>query len=129
MKFLRNFFASLLAIAVFFGLGFIIFIGFITALSSSEKFIVQDNSVMRINLTAPLADRDFKDDLEELNLGGASLNRVGTVDLRKALESAANDDKIKGVVLYAPDLSGGFALGQEARRATSPDRSVSIGPS
>ena len=117
MKFLRNFAAALLAIAVFFGLGFVMFIVFITALSSSEKFVVQENSVMRINLTKPLADRDYNDDFEEFNFGGASLNRIGTVNLRRALEAAANDDKIKGVVLYAPGLSGGFALGQEARQA------------
>jgi len=119
MKFLRNFAASLLAIAVFFGLGFLMFIIFITVVSSSDKFEVKENSVMQINLTKPLADRDYQDDFEEFNFGAASLNRVGTVDLRKALETAASDNKIKGVVLYAPGLSGGYALGQEARRALS----------
>ena len=72
---------------------------------------------MRIDMTKPLADRDFNDDLDEFNFGGASLDRMGTIDLRKALEAAATDDKIKGLVLYAPGINGGFALGQEARKA------------
>jgi protease-4 len=117
MKFLRNFAASLLAISVFFGIGFILFIIFISALSSSEKFVVLDNSVMRIDLTKPLAERDFVDEFEEFNFGGAAMSRIGTIELRKALLGAAEDDKIRGVVLYAPGLNGGFALGQEARQA------------
>jgi len=119
MKFLRNFTAALLAISVFFGLGFVIFIIMISALSSSEKFIVQDNSVLKINLTRPLADRDFNDDFDSFDFGGGNINRIGTVNLRAALEHAATDDKIKGVVLYAPGLNGGYALGQEARKALS----------
>ena len=117
MKFLRNFAAALLAISVFFGLGFVLFIITISALSSSEKFVVQDNSVLRINLTRPLADRDFNDDFDSFDFGAGNINRIGTVNLRKALRNAASDEKIKGVVLYAPGLNGGFALGQEARQA------------
>lgn len=119
MKFLRNFAASLLAIAVFFGFGFVLFIIFISALGSSDEFVVQENSVLRINLTKPLAERDFVDEFEEFSFGGAAMSRIGTIELRRALLGAAEDDKIKGIVLYAPTIEGGFALTQEARKAIS----------
>ena len=115
MKFLRNFFASFLALVAFSILMFVIFIVVLSAMSDSEKFNVKQNSVLKISLTQPLADRDFDDPLSKFSLSGNE-NRIGIVDLKKALNQAANDEKIKGVVLYAHSLMGGFALGQEARR-------------
>jgi protease-4 len=115
MKFLRNFFASLLALAVFSTMIFVFFIIILSALDETEKFSVKQNSVLKISLTHPLADRDFDDPLAKFSLSGNE-NRIGIVDLRKALTNAADDENIKGVVLYAPSLMGGFALGQEVRQ-------------
>ena len=117
MKFLRNFFAAFLALAVFSTMIFVFFIVILSAMDDSEKFSVKSNSVLKISLTQPLADRDFDDPLAKFSLAGGSVNRIGIVDLRKALSQAANDDKIKGIVLYAPSVMGGIALGQEARQA------------
>lgn len=117
MKFLRNFFASLLALAVFSTIIFVLFIVILSAMNKTEKFSVKQNSVLKISLTQPLADRDFDDPLANFALPGSNENRIGIVDLRKALTQAADDDKIKGIVLYAPSLMGGFALGQELRQA------------
>jgi len=116
MKFLRNFFAAFLALVVFSTMIFVFFIVVISALEDTEKFSVKNNSVLKISLTQPLADRDFNDPFAKYAFTGTSANRIGIVDLRKALNQAATDDKIKGVVLYAPTLMGGFALGQEARQ-------------
>ncbi|MEN8251101.1 MAG: signal peptide peptidase SppA, partial [Bacteroidota bacterium] len=60
---------------------------------------------------------DFEDPFADMSFLGGEVDRIGVVNLRKALNQAASDDKIKGVVLYAPSLMGGFALGQEARKA------------
>jgi protease-4 len=119
MKFLRNFAAAFLAIAVFFGSGFFFFLIILASIDTKPEFTVRDNSILKIRLTEPLADRDFVDDFESFDLFGASINRIGVVDLRRALEQAASDDKIRGVVLYAPTVSGGYALAQEAREALS----------
>ena len=115
MKFLRNFFASFLALAVFSTMIFIFFIVIISAMENTEQFSVKSNSVLKIRLTQPLADRDFNEPFAKFALAGSNANRIGIVDLRKALNQAATDNNIKGVVLYAPTLMGGFALGQEAR--------------
>ncbi|MEN8250810.1 MAG: signal peptide peptidase SppA, partial [Bacteroidota bacterium] len=117
MKFLRNFLAALSALVVFSVFSLIIFFGMIAALEDTEKFTVKDNTVLKISLTQPLSDRDFEDPFADMSFLGGEVDRIGVVNLRKALNQAANDDKIKGVVLYAPSLMGGFALGQEARKA------------
>ena len=118
MKFLQNFAAAFLALAVFFGMGFFFLIVVLASMDTTEKFTVRDNSILKIELTQPLADRDFRDDFESINfLTGASVNRIGIAELRTALRHAATDDKIKGVYLYAPVLDRGYALGQEARAA------------
>lgn len=117
MKFLRNFAASLLAIAVFFGFGFVFFLIIVFSMEDTQEFQVVDNTVLKINFTEPMADRDFVEPLQSFDFLGNSTNRLGIIDLRKALQQAATDDRIKGVVLYAPGMQGGFALGQEARRA------------
>ncbi len=119
MKFLRNFFASFLAMLVFSAMVFVFFIVIISAMESSDKFNVKNNSVLKISLTQPLADRDIDDPLGKIWSIGGDENRIGIVNLRKALTKAASDDKIKGIVLYAPSLMGGFALGQEFRATLS----------
>ena len=117
MKFLRNFLAAFLALVVFSTITFVLFIGIVSALEDSDKFKVKSNSVLKISLTEQLADRDFDDPFAKLPFTTSNENRIGVIDLKKALSQAAEDDNIKGVVLYAPSLAGGFALGREARQA------------
>lgn len=119
MKFLRNFFAAFLALVVFSIISLVFFSIIISAMESSEKFTVKNNSVLKLSLTQTLADRDFEDPFAKYGMIGNSQERIGVVDVRKALVHAATDDKIKGVVIYAPGLAGGFALGQDVRDAIS----------
>lgn len=117
MKFLRNFLAAISALVVFSLLGFFFLMAIIAAMEDTEKYTVKDNSILKISFSQPLADRDFDDPFSNMSFAGDNMNRIGVINLRKALDHAATDDKIKGVVLYAPSLMGGFALGQEARKA------------
>ena len=118
MKFLRSFLASLLALVVFFFVGFFFFAGIIASLDKEDDVTVNENSILHINLNRPLADRSFTDPFSELGWGSEA-RKIGVIDLKKALEHAASDDKIKGVVLEAPSLMGGFALGADVRKALS----------
>lgn len=117
MKFLRSFLASLLALVVFSIVGFFFLAAMVSALDQEEPVDVSENSVLHINLNRPLADRSFNDPFSELGFGGGDAKRIGVKDLKKALEHAATDDKIKGIVLEAPSLMGGLALGEEVRKA------------
>jgi protease-4 len=119
MKFLRSFLAALLALTVFTIGGFMFLSIIIAALDQEDKVDVKDNSVLIINLNKPLADRELDDPLSNLSFAGSNLNRLGVIDIRQALNHAKTDEKIKGVVLYAASLKGGFALGEEVRQALS----------
>ncbi len=116
MKFLRNFFASFLALVVFSLFSFFFFMVIVAVLDSEGEVSVNDNSVLHINLNRPLADRSFSDPFSDLGFGGEP-KKIGLIDLKKALEYAATDNKIKGVVLSAPSLMGGFAMGSDVRQA------------
>ncbi len=116
MNFLRNFLASFLALVVFSLFGFFMFAAVIAAMESEGEVSVSSNSVLHINLNKQLADRSFNDPFSEMGFGGES-KKIGIIDLKKALTHAASDDKIKGIVLSAPSLMGGFALGSEVRAA------------
>ena len=117
MKFLKAFLASFLALVVFSIFGFFFFAAVVASLESEEQVSLEENSILHINLNRELADRSFKDPFSDLGFGGGSSNRIGVIDLKKALENAATDDKIKGIVLAAPSLMGGFAMGAAVRDA------------
>ena len=117
MKFLRSFFATLLALIVFTIGGFVFLSLILATFDSEEQVSVADNSLLVINLNKTLADRSIDDPLANFPFQGSDMDRIGVIDIRAALEQAAADDKIKGVVLYAPTLMGGFALGGEVRNA------------
>lgn len=116
MKFLRTFLASFLALVVFSMFSFFFFAAIISAFDSEGEVTVEENSVLHINLNRPLADRSFNDPFSGLGFGGEA-KKIGVIDLKKALEHASTDDKIKGIVLAAPSLMGGFAMGAEVRDA------------
>lgn len=117
MKFIKIFLASFLALVVFTIISFFMFALIITALDSDAEVTVHENSVLRINLNRPLADRSFNDPFADFGFGSRDAIKIGVIDLKKALKHAATDDKIKGIVLAAPSLMGGFAMGAEVRGA------------
>lgn len=117
MKFLRNFFASFLALVVFFLFSFLFFAVIIAVVENEGEVTVSENTVLHINLNHPLADRSFSDPFSELGFSGAGAKKIGVIDLKRALEHAATNDKIKGIMLSAPSLMGGFAMGAEVRDA------------
>ena len=117
MKFLKAFLASFLALVVFSIFGFFMFAAVIAGLESEKEVTVEENSILHINLNQPLADRSFNDPFSELGFNSSEGKKIGVIDLKKALEQAATDEKIKGVVLSAPSLMGGFAMGSDVRKA------------
>lgn len=116
MKFFKVFLASFLALAVFSTISFFMFFVIIASFDTETQVSVEENSILHINLNRELADRSFSDPLSEMGFGGEG-KKIGVIDLKKALEHAATDNKIRGIVLAAPSLNGGFALGAEVREA------------
>lgn len=120
-SFFKTVFAVLTALIIFFTFTFFLSIGFIALLSPSDTVVVNENSVLHLNLNnRVLAERSAPDDFAiPLNvpvLGNiADAPTVGLDNLRKAIRSAAESDKISGIFLEAGTMMGGLALRQELR--------------
>ena len=119
---MKNFFKTTLAVFVALVLFSIVsvivsisMLGAIASMSSAETTL-QDNSVLRINLTGSLTERVNEESLEYL-LAQANNQPtpLGLNDLRSALDKAATSDQIEGVYLNCGSLSASPASAQELR--------------
>ncbi|EHG23218.1 signal peptide peptidase SppA [Alloprevotella rava F0323] len=88
------------------------------ALSSNQKPMVEDNSILRISLSGTISERAtsnpwaifFSDDLAE---------QQGLDDIIKAIKVAGEDEDIKGIYIEGGMLQSDFATLQELRKALS----------
>ncbi|MCF0058259.1 signal peptide peptidase SppA [Dyadobacter sp. CY356] len=116
LQFFKYVFATLVGILVFFILSFFILIGIGSKLSSEEKVVVEDKSVLKLDLNKPIAEVGVENPLSEL--GGpfsGNENVTGLKDIKDALKNAQKDDKIKGIYLKAENPQAGWATLEEIR--------------
>ena len=114
MAFLRNLLATITGLFIFSILCLLILMGI--ASSAEETVDVKDNSVVFLPLQGMLKERAPEDPLAALFPNAGPFN-VGLLDLLKVINSAAEDDKIKGIYIEHGYLSGGFASLKEIRDA------------
>src|SRR5688572_578739 len=114
--FFKMFFASLLALVIFSLIGFFIFLAVIAGLASSDKPVVERNSVLVINLSQSFQEQQLESPLADLT-GNSELNSPGVYDVVRLLQHAGKDDKIKGIYLMSGISSNGFATSEEIRNA------------
>ncbi len=112
MKFLRNLLASLLAL-ILFSLGILFIIG--SVINSEKLTEVKDNSVLHLKLNKPITEREMENPFEEFGFAPGPASSIGLQELREALEHAAGDDKIKGILLDMDGFLGGMASLEEIR--------------
>ena len=119
---MKNFFKTTLAVfvalilfSVVSGIVSISMLGAFAAIGTAETSL-EENSVLRINLSGSLVERVNEDGLEYL-LG--QINGEQTLldlnDLRSALDKATSSDQIEGVYLNCGSLSASPASAQELR--------------
>ena len=108
-------FVALILFSVVSGIVSISMLGAIASMGSAETTL-QDNSVLKINLSGSLTERVNEDGLEYL-LAQANNQPtpLGLNDLRSALDKAATSDQIEGVYLNCGSLSASPASAQELR--------------
>lgn len=116
MGFFKSFFASCLgsivAIAVVIFLSILIF----SAIVSSESTVaIDDNTVLYLDLDAPIMEQAVEDPLAQLIPGGQQA--IGLLQLKDAIAYAKGDPKIKGIYLNASFLSAGIASVEEIRQS------------
>lgn len=103
-SFFKMFFASLLAILVAFALPFILFIGFLAAISStfssSEVASVKNNTILKINLSKSVVDEVSGSPLDYLDVNTFEVNAPGTtLSYVRAIENAASDPRIEAIFI------------------------------
>jgi len=114
--FFKMFFASLLALVIFSLIGFFIFLAVIAGLASSDKPVVERNSVLVINLSQSFQEQQQESPLADLT-GNSDLNSPGVYDIVRLLQHAGKEDKIKGIYLMSGISANGFATSEEIRNA------------
>ncbi len=116
MRFLSTLAASIIGTLVALGViilfGFLLITAFIASADTTPR--VQDNSILKMELTGAIPERVSPDPIAQA-LGDAP--RYGLHDIREALEKAAADDRIEGVVLKAHSLAPQWAALEEIREA------------
>jgi protease-4 len=116
MNFLKSFFASCLgALVAFIVLIFVIF-AFLGTLTADTQVVVQDNSVLHLNLNRPIAELELEEPLSDL-FPGTVQGTIGLVQLKEAIREAENDSRIEGIYLNASYVMTGFSTLQEIREA------------
>lgn len=87
--------------------------------ASTEKTVVVENqSMLVINLEGQVVDRAPRDPFSDLNIPGfPSAKKLGLDQILTSIEKAANDDRIKCIYLDLSFVNGGMAAVEEIRNA------------
>lgn len=117
IKFGRIFWPSFWAALIVSVLGLIIWLLVISGIISSfesEPMQVESNTVLHMSLNGQIAEKGNT----KFNTSTFSVDKsIGLSDILHGLETAKNDDKIKGVYLELEGASCGYATAREIRNA------------
>lgn len=113
-SFFKSFFAALLALIVFFGLLFFLFVGIASLVVSSEKETLEKKSVLVIDLAKSYNERTMDDPFAEISGEDQAPDLTTTL---KLIEKAETDSLIAGIYLQSRDNPNGFATTGELREA------------
>ncbi len=117
-EFFKYVLATVVGIFAISVIGFFLMFAVIGALvSSAEKQVVVDNnSMLVLDLGRQVVDRAPNDPFEDLEIPGfQTAKTIGLDDIKKALDKAVYDDRIKGVYLKVSAFGGGMASAEEIR--------------
>ena len=116
MNFLRNFLASILGSLFAFGILFVMFLIFVTLVSSGEDTVaVKNNSILELQLQRPISDYTGTHELDPF--AGIFEQSQGLDEILHAIEVAKNDDRIKGISINNNFIIAGLAQTQAIRGA------------
>lgn len=116
MAFLRNLLATIVGLFIFFFLIFFMFAGVVASLGKEEVPVVEDNSVLYLNLSGVVTERSIDDPFQELFPNAAPAPH-GLMDILKAINEAKEDENIRGIYMEHEFLLGGFSSMKEIRDA------------
>lgn len=114
--FFKTFFASLLAMVVFFLLAMFIFFGMIATLTTTEKPEIGRNGVLVLDLSNQFREQTSDNPINSI------LNKIDNdvpslYDMVRMLHHAKSDSAIKGLFILCGNNNNGFAASEELRKA------------
>ena len=93
----------------------VVILAVIGSASSSGDPDVKDNSILKISLNKPFAERDREEPFGDLEIPGNDGGVIGLYDLKKAIRNAKDDSKIKGIYLDCGMGRIGYGTNEELR--------------
>ncbi|MEQ8927671.1 MAG: signal peptide peptidase SppA [Fulvivirga sp.] len=114
MNFLKNILSTLIGLFLFSLIAVFLVVGIVSSLSESEKYVLEDNSILHLKLNKPVTEQEIDNPLEELGAFGES-SSIGLNKLKEAINNASTDDQIKGIYLEVEYFFGGMATLSEVR--------------
>jgi protease-4 len=118
--FLKFTLATITGMIILSVIGIILVFMIIGALISStdKQVIVENQSLLSLNLDRTIVDRAPNDLFEDLNIPGFQVERrIGLDKITEAIKKAETDNRIKGIYLDMTVVNGGMASVEEIRNA------------
>ncbi len=119
MKFLSNVLAVIVGLLVFWVMAFFIIAGIVAISAADEKVSIDKKTVLVLNLDGKnIVERTSDDEFDFSAMGGfGGTSDVGLVQLKRAIETAMENENISGIYLKAGLVSGGQAMLKEVRES------------
>lgn len=113
-SFFTTFLAVLTALITLSFLSVLLLFG-LAASSNDGEPKINENSLLKINLSGELVERTSEDPFAELNaeLLGQDISALGLNDLMLGLKKAAEDDNIEGILLEHGAFVAGYGMLEE----------------
>ncbi len=115
-QFFKYFFAALLALFVFALLTVFLLFGIAGAVASREDVVIDQHSVLYLDLGKPIAEQAKEDPFGPFR-GGDDFAQPGVYDIVRLIQFAKNDDQVEGIYLKAGSNANGFGTNEEIRTA------------
>ncbi|MBC6698015.1 signal peptide peptidase SppA [Hymenobacter puniceus] len=115
-QFFKYVLATLTGLFVFGLVGFLLLIGFVAALASTDSEVsVASDSVLELKLDKPIGERESRTSFG--SIVSSQADNIGLDNLKATLRRAKNDSDIKGVFLNVELVQAGMASLEEIRNA------------
>ena len=117
MNFIKKIFSNILSTIISTIILFVILLIFFSTLGNymnkKDRISVEENTVLKIDLSTPVVERSADNPIEFINSSGD--NPIELKDVLMSIEKAKNDDRIKLIYLNFSEVNAGLSCIEEIR--------------
>jgi len=121
MNFIKSTLATVVGLFIFtilLTIPFFIFLGMALSASSQQEDVkIQENTVLHLKLNKQILEREVEDPFEGIPMFSLAQSGIGLMELKQTIEHAAEDEKVKGILLETPGMIAGISTIDEVRNA------------